>query len=108
MTFDRLMFGLLGFVFLYQLIRFKGLVGAKFGARVVGTVGEVEFGQRGMAGSKLRVVRLDGPKNEEPTIGIVGVAPFLAPYAISPFSLTQQQAKVLAHLLVTASEGDPS
>jgi hypothetical protein len=102
---DPFFAGLMGLYVLihaYQFLRYGSLGGARLGARILKTLGEVEFGQRGMTGSRLRVLRLKGQVDREPTIAIDSVVPFLAPYAIAPLSLTRAQATALGRLLMEA------
>ena len=89
---------------LYQLVRYRTLRGAEIGSRILATIGEVEFGQQLMAGSKIRVLQLKGADGDAPTIGVDSVVPFLAPNRLTPFSLTKEQARSLGALLSEAGK----
>ena len=90
---------------LYQLVRYRTLRGANLGARILHTIGDVEFGQGGMAGGKIRVLRIAGSEPTDPTVGVDSVVPFLAPYQLTPFRLTREQARQLGALLTEAANG---
>ena len=88
---------------IYQLVRYRSLPGANLGARILETVGEIEFGRGLTAGSKIRVLRLDGDAGD-PVIGVDSLVPTLAPNRLAPFSLTKEQARALGALLSEAGK----
>ena len=88
---------------LYQLARYRTLRGASLGARILHTIGEVEFGRGGMTRGKIRVLRVAGSEPTDPTVGVDSVVPFLAPYELTPFTLTREQARQLGSMLTEAA-----
>ncbi len=90
---------------LYQLARYRTLSGASLGARILQTIGEVEFGQGGMTRGKIRVHRVAGSEPTDPVVGVDSVVPFLAPYQLTPFRLTRDQARQLGAMLTEAANG---
>ena len=109
MDFERAVFAIPILVFAvggaYQLIRYRSLRGASLGARILHTIGEVQFGQGGMTRGKIRVLKIAGTEGADPTVGVDSVVPFLAPYELTPFRLTREQARQLGALLSEAGNG---
>ena len=89
---------------IYQMLRYRTLRGAELGGKILSKVGEVEFGQALMAGSKIRVLRLEGTDPEAAVVGVDSIVPFLAPNRLAPFSLTKGQARLLGALLTDAGK----
>ena len=86
----------------FQLVRYRSLRSVEIGKKIVGTTGEVEFGQGLMAGSRIRVLRLQDAEDGGPVVGIDSVVPFLAPNRLTSFSLTKEQARALGTILCEA------
>lgn len=109
MDFERAVFAIPILVFAvggaYQLIRYRSLRGASLGARILHTIGEVQFGQGGMTRGKIRVHRVAGSEPTDPIVGVDSVVPFLAPYQLTPFRLTRDQARQLGAMLTEAANG---
>jgi hypothetical protein len=100
MNFDNvalLFFGLMGVGGAYlagRIVRYGGLRGAMFGARVDRTIGVLELGRRGTRQQRVRVHRLEGAHAGSPGVAIDGT---------SPIVLTAEQAQTLSALLLDAS-----
>jgi hypothetical protein len=86
----------------YHSIKNKGLEGALFGARISGTVGELELGRTGPVSTTRKLHRLQAPELGAPTVGIEVVNRSFASDHMMPIRLTSEQATVLKELLAQA------
>jgi hypothetical protein len=77
----------------YQSIKNKGLQGALFGARISGTVGEVELGRTGPMSTMLKLHRLEAPELGTPKVGIEVVNRSFASYHMMPIRLTPNKRR---------------
>jgi hypothetical protein len=104
--FDYIFFPIVGLVLaymLYQVVRNKGFRGAMFGARVAGTVGELDLGRRGMVRTRLKVHRLESKNTNSPEVGLEFVASTIGSWQMIPVALTKSEALELSTLLAQAA-----
>jgi len=80
----------------------KGLKGAFFGARISGTVGDLELGRTGPISTTLQLHRLEAPEPGAPRVGIEVANRSIASYRRLPIRLTSEPATVLNELLAQA------
>ena len=95
-----------GFVgyFIYRMLRYGGLRGAMFGAKVERTVGEVPARKQGLLSTviKVHLLNRDTP---EILVGLEFVAKSITSYEMTGFALSAVDAQKLALLLQEAARG---
>ena len=85
----------------YNIVRYKGLKGAIFGAPIRRTVGELEISRRALSSIVVRVHVLGGDASKEVGLEVVSKSPLS--YHMEPFSFSRNDASALARLLEHAS-----
>jgi hypothetical protein len=100
-----LIVGVLLVIWIFNLIRHRGIKGAMFGAEVLGTVGTLILSANPLAKSTVKVHRLNAA---DPSIGpYVGVelrfSSVLGAWEMKALPLTRAQARELAQLLSKAA-----
>jgi hypothetical protein len=104
--FEYLFFAVFALVWvhlLYQVVKNRGFRGAMFGAPVARTIGELDLGRRGIVRTRLKVHCLEQRDDLLPNIGVEFVHTTFGSFAMSPLSLTRDQANTLSALLSQAA-----
>ncbi len=97
---------LFGAVFLYlafNFIRKKGFRGMMFGAEVIDTIGEVQCEKRHAMSTTIKIHTLKPTSGSNNNIGIELITKSFASYHMTPFTLSLENAKVLAELINEAT-----
>jgi hypothetical protein len=87
----------------YRFIRYGGISGAVFGARVINEVGEIELKKQGLISLVVRVKTLGANDKNERGVGLQLVGKSFASYDNMSFALSVDEAKQLASLLERAT-----
>ena len=93
---------LIGASLLFRMVKYGGLRGATFGARIDATLGEVDLPRSSLVSKKIRVHVL---QHDTEQIGLEFVARSVASWQMMPFSLTRAEAHELIVLLQRATGG---
>jgi hypothetical protein len=101
-----LLFAVVLGVWIFNLIKHRGVKGAMFGAELRGTVGEMTLNANPLAKSTVKVHRLQpSDPSAGPHVGVeLGFSSVLGAWEMRPVPLTRSQAQELAHLIAKAAE----
>ena len=94
--------GLVAVNLLYHVVKNRGLKGAMFGAPVSRTVGELDFGRKGMVRTRLRVHRLESGEANSPQVGLELITTSFMGFGMRGIPLTREQARSLSGYLSEA------
>ncbi len=101
LIFLGLFFGVIAY-FIYSIVRHRGFKGARFGAEVLSSVGEVSGSKRGLMSQKLKVHILGGASSADRSVGIELRASAPGAWSMTPIRLSTSEARQLAALLERA------
>ncbi len=99
-----IIFGLIVATFLFKMFKHGGFKGAMFGASIKNTIGEVAGSGSKIMKLSLKVHELDD-ETQEKAVGLELVAKSLGSFQMTPIALSVSEAKKLAELLNSATNG---